>query len=44
MKYEAPELIALTPAIDTIQNDKGGSGSEEPHFVDPIEAYEDFED
>lgn len=41
MQYEVPEITALTPAIDAIQNNKAGPGGE--GVQDPIVAYEDWE-
>jgi len=44
MKYEAPELTALTPAIDAIQSNKpepGGSDNSRPEIDTP--AYQDWE-
>ncbi len=41
MKYEKPEVVLLTPAIDAIQNSKnGGTGD---GVLDPSVAYEDWE-
>jgi hypothetical protein len=47
MKYEGPELTALTPAIDAIQTTKGIPGSEDA--TNPVTydsnsfAYQDWE-
>jgi len=44
MKYEAPELTALTPAIDAIQGpSKSNSGNDGPQSKDSTSAYEDWE-
>lgn len=47
MRYETPELTALTPAIDAIQSIKGSSGvTDVPSTNPPKEAgaaYEDWE-
>jgi hypothetical protein len=46
MKYETPELTALTPAINAIQGSKGSSGGDAPppNGRDSTAAYEDWED
>jgi hypothetical protein len=45
MKYETPELTALTPAIDAIQVLKhNGTGDGSPSREPAISAYEDWED
>ena len=41
MKYETPELVVLTEAIDAIQNTKAIQGHESQR--DPSPAYEDWE-
>jgi hypothetical protein len=44
MKYETPELTALTPAINAIQGpNKGNSGNDNPGSKDSTSAYEDWE-
>jgi hypothetical protein len=44
MKYEAPELTALTPAIDAIQTTgKPGSPNPDSSQQDSGAAYEDWE-
>jgi hypothetical protein len=48
MKYDTPELTALTPAINAIQSgDKGDSGSTDSPATNPpkelIGAYADWE-
>jgi hypothetical protein len=42
MKYETPELTALTPAISAIQSDKIGGNLD--HEKDVTASYEDWED
>lgn len=42
MKYEAPELTALTPAISAIQSLKAQSGPD-ARSNDTTAAYEDWE-
>jgi hypothetical protein len=46
MKYETPELTALTPAINVIQSAKQTSGhdSDTPQNEPPTSAYQDWED
>lgn len=44
MKYEAPELTAMTPAIIAIQGGKPGNQNVDSPDKDPIAAYEDWED
>ena len=44
MKYETPELTALTPAIDAIQVAKLGTGIDGSSKEPPTSAYEDWED
>jgi hypothetical protein len=43
MKYETPELTALTPAINAIQGGKPGNQDVDSFDHDPIGAYEDWE-
>ena len=44
MKYETPELTALTPAINAIQQgSKGNPGSLESRHNETSMAYEDWE-
>ena len=44
MKYEAPELTALTPAIDAIQVSKPNHGNSDSNFPEiATSAYEDWE-
>jgi hypothetical protein len=44
MNYEAPELKALTPAIDAIQSGKTSTiNPEVPGGFDALSAYEDWE-
>jgi hypothetical protein len=45
MKYETPELTALTPAITAIQavSQQKGRGVEENEHDIPLSAYEDSE-
>lgn len=51
MKYETPELTALTPAINAIQTDTGGPPKTQGLFSDggvlyqeSISGYTDWED
>jgi hypothetical protein len=45
MKYETPELTALTPAINAIQVSKVGAGIDTPNANEPpTSAYEDWEE
>ena len=41
MKYEAPELVVLTPAVDSIQTGKAVGEPENPLDAGP--SYEDWE-
>jgi hypothetical protein len=41
MKYEAPAVVVLTPAIDAIQDSKNGVIGDGP--LDASAAYEDWE-
>lgn len=43
MRYEAPELTALTPAINAIQANKDGGPIDAPD-LDVVSAYEDWEE
>lgn len=45
MKYETPELVELTPAINAIQSAKANPGldSQPPVIKDGSAAYEDWE-
>jgi hypothetical protein len=47
MKYETPEVTALTPAIDAIQSTPASKGSQNPDSPasgqDTTTAYEDWE-
>ncbi|MHB8217784.1 MAG: hypothetical protein ACYDDS_17055 [Candidatus Sulfotelmatobacter sp.] len=44
MKYETPQLTALTPAIDAIQTGgKTKHNQDGPEFNDTNSAYEDWE-
>lgn len=44
MKYETPEVTALTPAINAIQTLKQTGGSDTSDFEPPAAAYEDWEE
>jgi hypothetical protein len=44
MKYETPDLKALTPAITAIQNKKDGIGRDGELQEPPPVAYEDWEE
>jgi len=44
MRYETPELTALTPAIDAIQSFKANPSNEHPAPTSDVgAAYEDWE-
>jgi len=45
MKYETPELTALKPAIDAIQDaiSKTDQGPSDGNFPEQLSAYEDWE-
>ena len=45
MKYETPELTALTPAINAIQGtkDSGSPTDGVPNNIEVLSAYEDWE-
>jgi hypothetical protein len=45
MKYQVPEVMALAPAINAIQDKKNGVGTDDPiDQKEPPSAYADWED